>query len=66
MKWNDIPFDENASPEEKALEFDLQYAENQGVRSEPTSSTRLQDAADLAADHKEAYQQWQNDRNSRS
>lgn len=26
--WNDIPFDENASPEEKALEFDLQYEEN--------------------------------------
>lgn len=28
MKWNEIPFDENASPEEKALEFDLQIAEN--------------------------------------
>jgi hypothetical protein len=30
MKWNNIPFDENASPEEKALEFDLQIAENGG------------------------------------
>lgn len=30
MKWNDIPFDENASAEEKALEFDLQVAENGG------------------------------------
>jgi hypothetical protein len=29
-KWNNIPFDENASPEEKALEFDLQVAENGG------------------------------------
>lgn len=26
--WNDIPFDENATPEEKALEFDLQFEEN--------------------------------------
>lgn len=30
MKWNEIPFDENASPEEKALEFDLQHRENGG------------------------------------
>lgn len=29
-KWNDIPFDESASPAEKALEFDLQIAENGG------------------------------------
>ena len=28
VKWNDIPFDENASPEVKALEFDLQCEEN--------------------------------------
>lgn len=29
MKWNDIPFDEDAEPEVKALEFDLQIEENQ-------------------------------------
>lgn len=29
MKWNDIPFDESAKPEIKALEFDLQVEENQ-------------------------------------
>lgn len=28
-KWNDIPFDEGASAAEKAMEFDLQLAENQ-------------------------------------
>lgn len=28
MKWNDIPYDENAEPEIKALEFDLQCEEN--------------------------------------
>jgi hypothetical protein len=28
MKWNDIPWDENAEPEVKALEFDLQVEEN--------------------------------------
>jgi hypothetical protein len=28
MKWNDIPWDESADPEVKALEFDLQIAEN--------------------------------------
>jgi hypothetical protein len=28
MKWNDIPFDESATPDVKALEFDLQYEEN--------------------------------------
>lgn len=28
MKWNDIPFDKDAEPEVKALEFDLQYEEN--------------------------------------
>jgi len=27
-KWNEIPFDENATPETKAHEFDLQIAEN--------------------------------------
>lgn len=30
MKWNEIPFNENASAAEKALEFDLQVAENGG------------------------------------
>lgn len=30
MKYNDTPFDESASPEVKALEFDLQIAENKG------------------------------------
>ncbi len=29
-KWNDIPFDENAEPAVKALEFDLQVQENGG------------------------------------
>jgi len=29
-KWNDMPFDENASPEVKALEFNLQVLENGG------------------------------------
>lgn len=28
--WNEIPFDENASPNQKALEFDLQVQENGG------------------------------------
>lgn len=26
--WNEIPYDENAEPEVKALEFDLQIEEN--------------------------------------
>lgn len=30
MKWDEIPFDENASPEDKAREFDLQLRENGG------------------------------------
>lgn len=30
MKWSEIPWDENASPEVKALEFDLQYVESGG------------------------------------
>jgi hypothetical protein len=30
MKWNEIPFDEDASPEVKGLEFDLQIEENGG------------------------------------
>lgn len=35
-KWNDIPYDESADPEVKALEFDLQLAENGGdVDPEP-------------------------------
>lgn len=29
-KWNDIPFDENATASQKALEFDLQVQENGG------------------------------------
>jgi hypothetical protein len=28
MKWNDIPWDEDADPEIKAMEFDLQVEEN--------------------------------------
>ena len=28
--WNEIPFDENADPNVKALEFDLQIQENGG------------------------------------
>lgn len=30
MKWNDIPYDEYASPDVRALEFDLQLSENGG------------------------------------
>jgi hypothetical protein len=30
MRWNDIVFDEGASPEVKGLEFDLQIEENGG------------------------------------
>lgn len=30
MKWNDIPYDEYAEPQVKALEFDLQIEENGG------------------------------------
>lgn len=37
MKWNDIPFDKDATPEEKALEFDLQVEENQ-ADAKPDSS----------------------------
>lgn len=33
--WNEIPFDENASAAEKALEFDLQVAENGGDPNPP-------------------------------
>lgn len=36
--WNEIPFDEGASPEEKALEFDLQLAENQADAKPDTSN----------------------------
>jgi hypothetical protein len=28
--WNEIPYDENATPETKAQEFDLQHRENGG------------------------------------
>ena len=35
-KWNDIPFDQNASPAQKALEFDLQVQENGGPTVEET------------------------------
>jgi hypothetical protein len=28
VKWNDIPYNEDADPEVKALEFDLQIEEN--------------------------------------
>jgi hypothetical protein len=27
--WNEIPFNENATPQQKAEEFDAQYRENQ-------------------------------------
>ncbi len=37
-KWNDIPFDPNAEPEVKALEFDLQLAENQADAPEDKSN----------------------------
>jgi len=32
--WNEIPFDKDATPEEKALEFDLQLRENGGPSKE--------------------------------
>jgi hypothetical protein len=35
-KWNDIPFDSNADPNQKALEFDLQIQENGGPTVEET------------------------------
>lgn len=38
MKWNDIPFDENGLPEEKAEEFDRQYEENKKAGDEAESS----------------------------
>lgn len=38
MKWNDIPFDESATPEEKALEFDLQHEENKQAAPEDNSN----------------------------
>lgn len=37
MKWNDIPFDENATPAVKGLEFDLQCEEN-AREAEPKES----------------------------
>jgi len=39
MKWNDIPFDENASGEVKGLEFDLQYEENRQSAERPPEPT---------------------------
>lgn len=36
-KWNEIPFDENASPETKAHEFDLQVAENAAAQPQQTA-----------------------------
>lgn len=38
MKWNDIPFDKEAEPEVKALEFDLQYEENKQSAPEDNSN----------------------------
>lgn len=34
--WNEIPFNENAEPAQKALEFDLQIQENGGPTVEET------------------------------
>ena len=36
--WNEIPFDESATPEEKAAEFDAQFAENQANAPEDNSN----------------------------
>jgi len=30
VKWNDIPFNEECSPEDKAEQFNRQYTENGG------------------------------------
>ena len=38
MKWNDIPYDQNATPEEKGVEFDLQYEENKQSAPEDNSN----------------------------
>lgn len=40
MKWNDIPYDQNAEPEVKALEFDLQIVENGGSLEEPNEDDK--------------------------
>lgn len=47
-KWNDISFDSNASAEEKAQEFDLQFAENQSeqVDNNPYSEENFPEAQD--------------------
>lgn len=37
-RWNEIPFDPKATPEEKALEFDLQYEENSASAPEDKSN----------------------------
>lgn len=36
--WNDIPWDEQAEPVEKADQFDRQYAENQANAKEDDSN----------------------------
>lgn len=48
MKWNDIPFDSNAEPEVKALEFDLQVAEN----AQTAAQNESQRQAEIAAEQK--------------
>lgn len=40
MKWNDIPWDENAPGEVKGLEFDLQIVENGGTIGEAPEYTK--------------------------
>lgn len=39
VKWNDIPWNEKASPEEKAQEFDAQFAENKAAGEEKDMNT---------------------------
>lgn len=41
MRWDDIPFDESASPEVKALEFDLQIIENGGTLDMGSDSEKV-------------------------
>ena len=38
VKWNDIPWDENASPEEKADQFRRQWEENKEDAPEDKSN----------------------------
>ena len=42
-KWNDIPYDENATPEAKAQEFDLQLRENGGENPQVDNNPYSQD-----------------------